>query len=111
MDNYTWRASYGDNDHLDEADAATGFSSVDQSRLKHLHLLNVEGAALHVVAIPGGAQAVFFRRRQVVVNFTENGHGPRGPVHCIGWKKDEEAVYLFIFEDGSTLLTDDLQAA
>ncbi len=30
--------------------------------------------------------------------------------HCIGWKRGDEAIYLFVLSDGSTLLTDNLQA-
>lgn len=104
MDTYRWSAIYNDNTILDERDTKQGFASVDQSRIKNLMLFSPKGSIGNVV-IPEGAEAVFFRRRSI-----EPNKGNRSTVHCIGWKNESSAVYLFVFDDGSTLLTTDLQA-
>lgn len=110
QDAYSWRASYSDGDSLDEAHAAGGFASVDQSRITSLDLIAGE-SALYGVDIPGGAHAVFFRRRSLVLNLADESSAPMGTVHCIGWKRSEhDAVYLFVRPDSSTLLSSDLQA-
>lgn len=109
-DKYTWRVSYHDGPQLEERDAPAGFASVDQTRVKRLRLVSHSGIPEHIVTIPDGATPVFFRRRSIALNLAEENSEPRGTVHCIGWKRDEEAVYLFVFEDGKTLLSNDLQA-
>lgn len=110
-DIYTWRATYSENDSLDEKHAVGGFASVHLSRCTSLMLLDQAGNAIHVVDIPENATPVFFRRRRIAINVTDESSTPQGTTHCIGWKRSEEdAVYLFVFEDGSTLLSSDLQA-
>lgn len=109
-DKYTWRISSHDGTQLEEQDAPAGFASVDQTRVKRLRLVSRAGIPAHVVTVPDGATPVFFRRRSIALNLTEESSEPQGTVHCIGWKRDEQAVYLFVFDDEKTLLTDDLQA-
>lgn len=110
QDIYSWRASYGGTKHLDEENAAGGFSSVDQERCTDLTLLYMGLVPVHTVHIPQGAKPVFFRRRRIAINATDETGKPQAAVHCIGWKRSEEdAVYLFVFADGTTLLTNDLQ--
>lgn len=111
QDIYSWRATYSDGSHLDEEHAVGGFASVDLARCTHLALIDQSGNAAHVVEIPSGAQAVFFRRRRISVNVMKENSEPQATVHCIGWKRSEEdAVYLFVFANGTTLLSNDLQA-
>lgn len=110
QDAYTWRAYYGPGQgYLDEFHAVAGFASVE-SGCTALSLQNQETEAEHVVEIPSGATPVFFRRRSITVNLVDESTESRQTMHCIGWKRDDNAVYLFIGEDGSTLLTDNLQA-
>lgn len=106
---YTWRAISQDGTALDEHDTTHGFASVDQSHIKSVLLLHND-EPLHQVDIPEGAQSVFFRRRSIEMSLEDERAIDRGTVHCIGWKRDDDAVYLFIAEDGKTLLTNDLQA-
>lgn len=111
QDIYSWRASYSDGEHLDETQAVGGFASVDQKRCIALALY-MGSVAIHTVRIPTGATSVFFRRRRISVNAVSEASEPHPTVHCIGWKRsDKDAVYLFVYEDGGTLLSDDLQAA
>lgn len=111
QDIYSWRATYSDGEHLDEEHAVGGFASVDQERCTALTLLYQGVVPVHVVHIPAGAKPVFFRRRRIAVNIFSEASEPHPTAHCIGWKRSEEdAVYLFVFEDGSTLLSNDLQA-
>lgn len=111
QDIYSWRASYSDTEHLDETHAVGGFASVDQERCTSLTLLHMGTAPVHVVHIPAGAKPVFFRRRRVAVNVANETSEQQPTTHCIGWKRSEnDAVYLFVDESGSTLLSSDLQA-
>jgi hypothetical protein len=109
-DVYAWRVTYHNGLQLNEEDAAQGFASVDQLQVKRLRLLDASsGIPVHIVTIPQGATPIFFRRRSIELNPNTDEQAHK-TVHCIGWKKGDEAVYLFIFEDGSTLLTNNLQA-
>jgi len=65
---------------------------------------------MHEVQVPPRAQGVFFRRRSVVLNFEDDSVVNRKPAHCIGWKLGEQAVYLFVRGNGTTLLSSELQA-
>lgn len=110
QDIYTWRAYYGST-YLDESHAVSGFASVGPG-CTSLVLLNQSNEAKYVVAIPDGASPVFFRRRTIAVNLVEESSTPQGTIHCVGWKRSEhDATYLFVHEDGSTLLSDNLQAS
>lgn len=111
-DVYTWGALYDDNSCIGEYDRleGRGFAEVESARVKELLLLSLQGDSAHSVKIPQGATPVFFRRRSIEINPLQGSSEARPTVHCIGWKRGDEAVYLFIFDDGSTLLTNDLQA-
>lgn len=113
QDAYHWWAVYTDDSCIGELDRdeGRGFAEVDQARVKTLVLLPCKGdGPSHGVDIPQGAIPVFFRRRSVEINPLAGENTPRPTTHCIGWKRGEQAVYLFVFDDGSTLLTSDLQA-
>jgi hypothetical protein len=111
QDVYTWCIVYQDDVLLHEDDAGQGFASIQQERqVKMLTLLPLQGGKPHYVDIPQGATPVFFRRRSIEINPLQGESTPRPTTHCIGWKRGDEATYLFVFDDGSTLLTDNLQA-
>jgi len=114
-DAYVWRVLYEDDTSLSEFDEVNtigrGFAEVDQSRVKQVQLLDApNGNVRRTAHVPTGAQPVFFRRRRVSVNVVSEASEQRPTVHCIGWKRGEDAVYLFVFDDGTTLLSSDLQA-
>jgi hypothetical protein len=107
-DLYQWRVIFHDGTSTTEYDDARpdgrGFAEREDKPVKAL-LLDDH----YSVSIPAGAAPVFFRRRTIEMH--EEGQRIGSVTHCIGWKRDESAaVYLFVFEDGSTLLTDDVQA-
>jgi hypothetical protein len=109
-DAYIWSAVYGDYTDIFE-NIENSFADVDQTCVKTLFLLPLQGNRhQHRIDLPQGATPVFFRRRSIEINPLQGATGERPTVHCIGWKRGDEAVYLFAFEDGSTLLTTDLQA-
>ncbi len=112
QDAYTWGAMYSDSTCIAEYDRpeGRGFAEVDQIRVKELLLLHLAGGTSHSVHIPQGATPVFFRRRSVTISPLAGESTPRPTTHCIGWKRGDEAIYLFVFDDGSTLLSNDLQA-
>ncbi|SRR6266496_305481 len=109
-DVYTWCAFYKDRLALEEESAAHGFASVDQAQVNSVLLIPADlGRSVHRVSIPDGAIAVFFRRRTVAFHPDES-MTVGATVHCIGWKRGDDGVYLFVGDDGTTLLTDDFQA-
>lgn len=106
---YSWRAYYPDG-FLDEADAPSGFASVDKTNCTCMALLDEDADPMHMVEIPAGAEPVFFRRRQIEVNLHDGSETPKRSAHCIGWKCGEQSVYLFLLDNGCSLLTTNLQA-
>lgn len=110
---YTWVAICADDSFIGEYDRpdARGFAEVDGLQVKQLKLESSNPhLRSHYVEIPQGTTPVFFRRRRIEINPLNGQERGRSTVHCIGWKLDNTAVYLFVFDDGSTLLTDNLQA-
>ena len=110
-DLYTWIAVYEDETAVPEFDSSRpdgrGFAEVDASRVRRLLLIGDPGQA--VVALPQEATPVFFRRRRIDVNiFTDEQTKPLTVAHCIGWQKGEEGCFLFVFGDGSSLLSSDM---
>jgi hypothetical protein len=116
-DLYNWRVLVGEDTWIGEYDEkrpdGRGFAEIE-GVVQSIDLIPTMGAAAeqtHSVVVPEGASPVFFRRRQLLVNMSEGTQELMQTVHCIGWKQGvKSAAYLFVFEDGSTLLTSDLQA-
>lgn len=116
-DAYMWCITYRDGTDAKEFDGpdtiGRGFAEVDHAQVKGLHLLPLRAGSMrsHVVAIPEDGTPLFFRRRTLSLDpMSDEDAKTQGTVHCIGWKRVDQAVYLFIWEDGSSLLTEDLQA-
>lgn len=110
---YIWSVTYHDGSQIHEFDDpnSTGrsFAEVDSNRARLLELQpNTEQARRQSVLVPLGALPIFFRRGRTEIKF-ESGAAEHTTIHCIGWKRDDQAVYLFVFADGSTLLTNDPQ--
>jgi len=110
MDGYIWQAVYTDETVIGEYDVleGRGFSEVDVSRVKTLLLLGNGGA--HAIAVPDGAEPVFFRRRRATLELFDASDNAWNTTHCIGWRMGKQEVYHFVFEDDSTLVTSDFQA-
>lgn len=112
MQAYLWQVTHSDNtvvcEYGDERDIP--FLDVIQKPVKKIELVlaSPQREIQHVVQIPDGATPIFFRRKSVMVNAAVSG--PKTLAHCIGWIQEGRAVYLFVFADGGTLLTSDLQA-
>lgn len=112
-DAYTWIALYRDGGYISEYDRpdGRGFAEVDSLQVKEMKLESSDMARRsHFIDIPEGAEPVFFRRRSVALNLVDGSSSPVGTAHCIGWKRGEQAVYLFVTDQGDTILTDNLQA-
>ena len=116
-DAYMWCITYRDGTDVKEFDGpdsiGRGFAEVDHAKAKGLHLLPLRAGSMrsHVVAIPEDATPLFFRRRTLTLDLMNEGETKTGAtVHCIGWKRGDQSLYLFIWEDGSSLLSEDLQA-
>lgn len=116
---YTWHVTLRDDSEVPEFDDVRtdgrGFGEVDKAQVSHVHLRLPDGTHSHVVAIPDGAEPVFFRRRKIELD-PNTDEQKLTTIHCIGWKRGGSdiyplnAVYLFVFGDGSVLLTSDFQA-
>lgn len=113
-DLWTWSAVYKDGSVLyeyDEDGTEHGFKEVGLDRVDSFCLLpSVSELKAYVVSVKDkDTVPVFFRRRSINVN-ADGTENRRSTTHCIGWRRGDIASYLFVFEDGSTLLTDDLNA-
>ena len=109
---YTWQVrcegSTWIQEYDDERPDGRGFAEVKDHIIKCIDLIPASSEGhVHSVAIPEGATPVFFRRRTIELS---QGGQNRSTAHCIGWEKENNKSYLFVMEDGTTLLTDDLQA-
>lgn len=108
-DAYMWRVTYQNGTQIPEYDESRpegrGFAEIDGSQIR---ILGLDPG--HHVIIPECAMPVFFRRRRMELNPNNDEEENLSTTHCIGWKSEKSACYLFVFGDGSTLLTDDLQA-
>ena len=93
----------------DERPDGRGFLEVEQAKIRAIDLIPTEQGTVKSVLVPQGASPVFLRRRTIEVD-PIIGAQSKSTVHCIGWKHGESGCYLFIFEDGSTLLSNDFNA-
>lgn len=115
QDAYQWHVAYVDGTSTSEYDDARpdgrGWAERDAKPVRAITLTR-RGQAVEAanIPVPDGATPVFFRRRRRSINLQVGTQTSLPAAHCIGWKRDSDAVYLFVFDDGSTLLTDDLQA-
>jgi hypothetical protein len=114
---YTWCVTLHDDTQIVEFDDdrpdGRGFSELDKSQkaqIKTLHLFRPNGLYSYVVTIPDGAEPVFFRRNPIEISLSENKEVGRTRINCIGWKQGDSACYLFVFGDGSVLMTSDFRA-
>ena len=123
-DIYTWEVTFADGSIMGEYDDTRqdgrGWAEIGDQTVKAIMLTPSDASwyEAHRVNIPLGGTPVFFRRRRVEINPNTDEIQGSSTVHCIGWKREENegvpykiaAMYLFIYADGSTLVTDDLQA-
>lgn len=113
---YQWRVLYQDGTATDEYDGARkdgrGFAEREEKPVAELVLMTWEpfDDQEYRMPIPDDAEPIFFRRHTLSVNLSVEAPTHERTVHCIGWKRGDEAMYLFVRDDGSTLLTSDLQA-
>jgi hypothetical protein len=113
-DLWTWCAIYKDGKVLyeyDEDGTEHGFREVQPDQVESLCLLpsSTDQKSYTVRVNPKKVTPVFFRRRSIHMR-SDGEEAGRSVIHCIGWEDKDKSSYLFVFEDGSTLLTDDLNA-
>lgn len=113
-DLWTWCAIYRDGTVLYEYDddgIEHGFREVRLDQVESLCLLpsSTEQKSYAVKVDPMKVTPVFFRRRSIHVRL-DGGECGRSVIHCLGWESKSESSYLFIFEDGNTLLSTDRNA-
>lgn len=112
-DDYLWRGHYSDQTTIDEIGpdgVPRPFADIDLSRLKALELI---GERSYVVPISPGIRPIFFRRRRIETTM-DGAEVGRSTITCIGWQKTERGrnvqSFLFLFPDGSSVLSDDRNA-
>jgi hypothetical protein len=120
-DLWTWAVVYSDGVRFlecrGEGQRHAAYADIDLDRVQAMALLPMrEGLSQYVVKMTSpDMRPVFFRRRYVEVNVGAESVVGRQTIHCLGYQfatpggcKVEH--YTFVFEDGSTLLTNDRQA-
>ena len=111
-DAYQWRVVYQDDTVIDEYDDirpdGRGWAEREEKPVAEIHLM-ANGCSEHQMSIPTGTMPVFFRRRSIELDPNVDTQTHR-TAHCIGWQHGEQAAYLFVLPNGSTLLTSDFQA-
>lgn len=117
-DDYVWRVTMRDGTAITEYDLerADGRGFMEIGDIKEVVKLELVPCipfddVIHSVVIPRGATPIFFRRRRISFEPSNiGGQQHSTTAHCIGWNRGNDAVYLFVLNGGSTVLTDDLQA-
>lgn len=116
QDDYFWIAHYADQTSFDELDpdgVARPFSAIDQSNLAAFEVVAVKDGRSFVVPVSHDRRVIFFRRRRIETTMDGDEIG-RSTVTCIGWQKTTHGrntqSFLFLFPDGSSVLTDDRSA-
>lgn len=115
LDGYVWRVTLANGSEIGEYDEnrldGRGFLEVASQGIRVLEIISLSHPAnSHSVLIPEGAEPVFVRRRPLHIDLNQGSQWTGKSAHCIGWRRDDQGAYLFVFEDGSTLLTNNLQA-
>jgi hypothetical protein len=121
---FTWRAIYHSGEIVSEFEESRDGSIPQLGRgwaevaAEQVRVVTLENPFLtpyftQQVVIPEGARPVFFRRRRIEVNPASGESTPMPCIHCIGWVHEGGATdglgcYLFVFDDGSSILTSDL---
>jgi hypothetical protein len=114
---FLWKAHYTDGTTLDELDddgVGRPFAAIDLLRLAALELLpQQEHVRRHILRIDDG-RPIFFRRRRIELDPVEGIEVGRSTVTCLGYQTTIRGrnmqLFLFLFGDGSTLLTDNREA-
>lgn len=120
---YIWEAIYNDGqsslvewERMENGEIIQhGFSEIalEQTTGMILHAIGGkegQGAISVKIDTEGGMRPIFFRRHQSTLNFETGEVTRHDPIHVLGWQRtvDETFVssYVYIFPDGSLLLSD-----
>ena len=115
IDLWLWRVYYRDGEILNEYDEngnARGWASVDLERGvdKIILVPSRDDLSMHALVVPPTAKApVVFRRRTITIKTNPDDDTPIPDVPaitCAGW----EGAYIFLFHDGSFVLSDNRDA-
>jgi hypothetical protein len=116
-DHWAWVVIYRDQSMVYECQGSTAphaaWKDVNPrlvSAITLLPRLRLAGRHEVIVHIPQGSTPVMFRRRQIELNMTGGEQSNTQTIHCLGYEAADHGSYLFVFEDGSTLLTNNRNA-
>lgn len=115
QDAWQWVAHYVDGETLPEYDAGhptgRGWKDVDLTRVAYVVLQSqMPHLAHHVLKLPVGAEPVFLRRRVIGLDPVTDQETSRATITLLGWRRGDKESFVFYFEDGSSLISDDLNA-
>ncbi len=105
---FSWSVVLADGPMVSEEEAGS-FAAVAHRPVRTIILDPHAGSPPVFVRVPEGARPIFFRRRKIVLD-PAGEETDRRTITCAGYQTTEggrnRAVYLFVFEDGTLLLTD-----
>jgi len=109
-DLWTWLVQYQDETVLPECQGTSmphaAWANVDKTRVKNIVLVPRQEGLEQVVVDVGAHSPVFFRRRYKELNFNGLQEVSQQNIHCLGYEDaDGAGNYVFVFEDGSVLLS------
>ena len=115
QDAYTWLVEYDDGTvfpELQEDGSPRPFGEVDIPRVKQLWVRPSNGTPLppYGVTLQDEQRPVFFRRRGLTLRSATGEQVPEPEITVVGWEDGNVASYLFVFRDGSAVLSSDRNA-
>ena len=114
-DLWWWLVQYQDDTILPECQGTSmphaAWGHVDTTRVKNIVLVPRQSGLEQVVVDVGANSPVFFRRRYKELNISGGQQVSQQNIHCLGYEAaDGTGNYVFVFEDGSVLLSTNLNA-
>jgi len=111
FDAWSWLVLYVDGTELFECAGTqaphAAWANVNVPLVRSLVLLpRIAGLEQVVLDRPSAdMEPVFFRRRYKELNLAAGTETNQQTIHCVGFERDGEGSYVFVFEDGSVLLS------
>jgi hypothetical protein len=109
-DLWSWLVQYHDETILPECQGTSmphnAWAKVEKTKVKNIVLVPRKPGLEQVVVDVGAHSPVFFRRRYKELNISGGQEVSQQNIHCLGYEAaDGTGNYVFVFEDGSVLLS------
>lgn len=117
-DAWTWLVVYRDGSMLHECDGQNphaAYADIDIEQVDKMALIPLrDGLPQLVVQIAPGMRPIFFRRRLIELQIADGDTVGSQTIHCLGYSTNGNGPrtehFTFVFDDGSTLLSNDRNA-